>query len=71
MTRAEHQQQFVWTNDFKIRFCNGAHAIIVHAGECKQCAEYIHSGDGDLCKDGKLGIMKAMVLEDDPNHPIE
>lgn len=60
---AELQEQLVFTNEFKIRFCNGAKALIDHAEDCGDCAWYLHKGEGDLCESGKNLIKKAMVLQ--------
>lgn len=61
--KAHRQEQLAFTNEFKIRFCNGYHALARHIGTCSKCHEYLCSGDGDLCDSGKWAIAKAMVLQ--------
>jgi len=63
--KAQWQEQLVFTNDFKIRFCNGFSALQRHAETCTQCAEYLRDGEGDLCKPGKKAIAVAMVLQEE------
>lgn len=62
---AQFQEQLVFTNDFKIRFCNGFSALQNHLRGCNRCSEYIALGDGDLCDTGKTSIKSAMILQDD------
>lgn len=61
--RAEWQEQLVFTNDFKVRFCNGYDALKKHAHTCPECAVYLTHGDGDLCGVAKRLIAWAMLLE--------
>lgn len=62
--KAEFQEQLVFTNDFKIRFCNGFSALHEHVGTCGECAAYLCYGYGDLCEAGKLAIQTAMMLQE-------
>jgi hypothetical protein len=66
--KAEFQRQLVFTNDFKILFCNAYDALRNHQETCQTCRTYIMTGDGDLCDAGKSVIKKAMVLQDEPHH---
>lgn len=62
--KAEFQEQLVFTNDFKIRFCNAYHALQRHAETCSLCAGYLRNGDEDLCVQGKRAIIYNMTLQE-------
>lgn len=64
--KTQWQEQLVFTNDFKISFCNGFSAMRRHAETCSRCARYLRDGDGDLCEQGKKAIKTAMTLQDEP-----
>ena len=59
MTAADIEQ-IVFTNEFKIRFCNVMNALEDHIKEndCHFCNLYLLNGDGDLCEQGKEAIKK-------------
>ena len=68
--KAEWQQQLVFTNEFKIRFCNGFAALWSHARLCEACETYLRHGDSDLCDAGKNHIKRAFVLSDVERSPL-
>lgn len=52
------------SNDTKIKVCNAASLLNVHAEKCDYCFVYLKTGDGDLCDGGKQIIFENLYCAD-------